>query len=160
VAASVAASLSVATAATVVTAGPSSPLYGTRLWIEELTLPGAAGDRSDAHRQRLEARLAEAQAAAASGDGSAVAQALAAYQAEVAAALEDVGDDEAQLLKLEAALATHLIVLDALIERAPPQAADAITHARTASDQAVDKIKEKKDRARPTNEPRGPREDR
>ncbi len=154
--AGLAASLILGAAATVVTAGPASPFYGTRLWIEQLTLPAAADDRAAAHLARLEARLEEAEAAAASGNGAAVAQALAAYRAEVEAALADVGDDDQQLARLEAALSTNLVVLSVLAEHVPAQAADAILNAAGASHRAVDKIKEKKggpNKPTPSNRP-------
>jgi Domain of unknown function (DUF5667) len=141
-AAGLAASLALVGAASVVGAGPASPLYDVRLWVEELTLPAAAADRSEAHRQRLEARLEEAEAAAASGNGAAVAAALAAYRAEVDAALADVSGDLSQLDRLEDALTTHLVVLDVLAERVPTQAADAIAKTEHANSRAVDKIKE------------------
>lgn len=149
-----AASLTVAGAATVLASGPESPLYAARIWLEGVTLPARGPDRSEAHRQHLEARLHEAQAAARGGDPSAVAAALAAYRSEVEAALADVGDDPVQLARLEAALATHLVVLDALADRVPPQAADSIRAAMSASDRAVSKIKERKSPpGRPAGEP-------
>lgn len=146
-----AASLILGAAATVAAAGPASPFYGARLWIESVTLPAAADDRAAAHLARLQARLADAEAAAASGNGSAVAQALAAYRAEVEAALADVGDDAEQLARLEAALSTNLVVLSVLAEHVPPQAADAIQNAAGASHRAVDKIKEKNGKPTPAN---------
>lgn len=159
VAAGLAASLALGAAATVVTAGPASPFYDARLWIEAVTLPAAAEQRAEAHEDRLEARLAEAEAAAETGNGAAVARALAAYRAEVEAALADVGDDADHLARLEAALATHLVVLDTLAGEVPAQAADAIQKAANANSQAADKIKEKKDkkdhpvRPEPSNRP-------
>ena len=149
VAAGLAAALTVAATATVVTAGPASPFYGARLWLETATLPAAADDRAEAHRQRLATRLAEAEAAAASGNAGAVAQALAAYRAEVEAALADVGDNTEQLARLEAALATHLVALDTLAGKVPSQAASAIQNAMSVSSKAVDKIKATKARPHP-----------
>src|SRR4029079_6613234 len=55
------------------------PLYPTRLWIEAATLPTSAAARIDADLQRMDARLAEALTAAASGDRGAVFAALDAY---------------------------------------------------------------------------------
>jgi hypothetical protein len=157
-AAGLAATLVLAAAATVVTAGPASPFYGARLWLETVTLPAAADDRAETHRDRLEARLEEAEEAAAAGNGAAVAQALAAYRSEVEAALADVGDDAEQLARLEAALGTHLVVLGVLAERVPPQAADAIQNAMNASNKAVERIKEKKAHPdRPQGSPRAER---
>lgn len=158
VAVGLAASLTVAGAATVLAAGPESPLYAARIWLEGITLPAGGPGRSEAHRQRLETRLDEAQAAARGGDPSALAAALAAYRSEVEAALADVGDDPLQLARLEAALATHLVVLNALADDVAPQAADAIDAALRANDHAASKIKEKNGPpGRPSSEPRNSR---
>jgi hypothetical protein len=142
-----AASLALGSAAAVLAAGPDSPLYGARLWVEAMTTPVLVDARDEAHRERLEARLEEAQGAAADGDAASIALALAAYRAEVEAALADLGDDATRLARLEAALGTHLVVLEALVDHVPAQAQPAIEAAREASDRAVAKIKEKKTKA-------------
>jgi len=123
-------------------AGPASPLYGLRLWLENVTLPAEANARADAQLELLSQRLNEAQAAAVAGDSNAVAAALAAYRAEIEELLATVDGDEARLAKLEAALGTHLVALEVLSTRVPQQAQDAIENAIDKSSKAVDRVHE------------------
>jgi hypothetical protein len=121
-------------------AGPASPLYGLRLWLENVTLPAEANARADAQLDLLSQRLNEAHAAVAAGDSNAVAAALAAYRAEIEALLATADGDDARLAKLEAALGTHLVALGVLSTRVPDQARDAIANAIDKSSKAVDKV--------------------
>ena len=139
-AALLAAALAVGVGGATLAAAPSSPLYGLRLWVENATLPAEANARADAQLALLQARLADAQQAAASGNGSAVSAALAAYRAEVADLLATAGGDEARLAKLEAALGTHLVALRTLSSHVPEQARDAIDNAIENSSRAVNKV--------------------
>jgi hypothetical protein len=141
-AALLAAALTVAFGGAALAAGPGSPLYGFRLWVETITLPSEANARADAQLALLEERLSEAQTASRAADAGAVAAALAAYRQEIADLLATVDGDEARLAKLEAALGTHLVALRTLSSHVPDQARDAIQNAIENSSKAVDKVHE------------------
>lgn len=136
-----AATLTLGTAAAVVAAPPGSPFYNARLVIETALLPTQLDARLAAYEEHLEQRLGEAAAAAAAGNSNGLAAALAAYEADVAAALDAVGNDADRLAHLEAMLAKHTAVLEALEDRVPEQAS--IDKAIESSQKAVAKIKEK-----------------
>lgn len=137
-----AAVLTMATGAAVLAAPPGSPFYQARVAIEAAFLPTQIDARLASHEEHLEQRLAEAQAAATSGDPAALTAALAAYAAEVDAALTGLGDNTALLAHLEGVLAKHVAVLTALEARVPEQAS--IDRALESSQKAVEKIKEKR----------------
>jgi hypothetical protein len=111
---------------TAAAAQPGGPLYGTRIWVEEVTLPGDPTERAAAELHRLEARLMEIQAAARTGDRSALAAAIAAYGQIEDRALEEAGTDASMLDRLRAALDRHLAVLRTVAATAPGQARAAI----------------------------------
>lgn len=136
-----AASLTLGTTAAVLAAPPGSPFYNARLVIEAVLLPAQLDARLAAYGDHLEDRLREAAVAAATGDGNALAAALAAYEADVAAALAAVGSDPELLAHLEAMLAKHTAVLEALEDRVPEQAS--VDHAIASSQKAIDKINER-----------------
>ena len=152
------ASLALATTAAVFAAPPGSPFYEARVAVEAALLPTDIDARLAAHEQHIAERLAAAQLAAASGDANALSAALAAYQAEVDAAVADVGVDTDRLAHLEAMLAKHVAVLTALQASVPQEAA--IDHALQSSQKAIEKIKEKGKNngngGRPDNAPSGP----
>lgn len=106
------------------------PLYPTRLWIEAAALPTSAAARIDADLQRMDARLAEALSAAASGDRGAVFAALDAYGQIAEDANVTSGSDAALLARVEEALSQHQAVLTAvaarLADKGNDTAADAI----------------------------------
>lgn len=137
----IAAALTFGTGAAVLAATPGSPLYDARVQLEGFFLPTETDDRVAAHERHLQARLAEAQAAADRGDVVALEAALAAYRAQVEDALADVGWDPQLLAHLEAALAKHTATLQALAARLPNQAA--IEHAIEASQKAARKLQDK-----------------
>lgn len=149
--------------AAVLAAPPGSPFYPTRVALEQAFLPSVADldDRIASRERHLEERLAEAQAAGARGDIVALAAALAAYDAEVADTLAEIGEDAEQLAHVEAMLAKHVAVLTALESRVPEQAS--IDKALENSQKALVKVKEKAKSAksakpegnRPTQEPGG-----
>lgn len=95
------------------------PLYPARMWIEGAMLPSGVEARTAVELQHLDARLAEAIAAAAQGDAGAVAAALAAYR-EIAdrasASASASGDGELEAL-VAAALEHHRVVLGAVADR-------------------------------------------
>jgi hypothetical protein len=134
----VAAALTFGTSAAVLAAPPGSPFYNARVAIEQALLPSTTDERVAAHERLLAERLAEAQAAAANGDAASLGAALAAYQAEVDAAVADVGSDPVLLAHLEDELAKHTAVLESLAARLPEQAA--IEHAIEVSQKATTKL--------------------
>lgn len=107
-------------------AQPGGPLYPTRMWLETITLPADGAARSDANILRLESRMQEILAAAASGDRAAVAAALAAYQAIADEALLAATGDAPAIERLRAALDRHVAVLASVAAQVPPHARDAI----------------------------------
>ena len=155
VALGLAATLMLGTSAVVLAAPPGSPFYNARVAIETAFLPTQVDDRLASHERHLEERLAEAEAAAASGDVVALDAALAAYRSEVDAAVADVGDDANRLAHLEAELAKHTAVLEALAAKLPEQAA--IEHAIDVSQKAARKLKDKEQHGggRPSDTPGG-----
>jgi hypothetical protein len=159
VALAMAATLTLATAAAVLAAPPGSAFYNARVSIEMAFLPMQADARLAAHEEHLAQRLADAEAAAANGNATALVAALAAYQAELDAAVADVGDDAARLAHLEAMLAKHVATLTALEVRLPDQAS--VDNALEKSQKAVVKIREKASHpaGKPTDASGGPPEE-
>ncbi len=121
--------------------GPGGPLYGLRLWVETVTLPADARARTEAEIARLEARLAEAADAAEHGNGAAVRAALEAYRETVASALQAAGDDLDRADRLEIVLERHQVVLDALDDRLPDPAAEAVKRTIERNEATIEKIK-------------------
>ena len=119
--------------------GPGGPFYAARLWVEDLTLPAEADARAAAQADRLEQRLAEAERAAAEGNGPAVTAALDAYRATADAALANAGTDPARREHLAAQLGRHVAVLEALVPLVPSRASEAI---QAAVDRAETRIQE------------------
>jgi len=108
--------------------GPGGALYEVRLWIETVSLPSDPSARAVAELSRLGERLREAESAAQGGDEGAAAAALSAYErimSEASAAVLDSGDPVAAAA-LETGLGRNVDVLQALVGRVPPRAADAI----------------------------------
>jgi hypothetical protein len=164
-----AAALTLGTTAAVLAAPPGSPFYNVRVAIEVALLPAQVDQRLASHESHLDERLVEAENAAARGDYAALAAALDAYRAEVDVAVGDVGDDADRLAHLEAELAKHTAVLQALAGRLPEQAA--IEHAIDTSQKAATKLKDKGTHAggkpssppgggKPSSVPGGPNKDR
>jgi hypothetical protein len=138
-----AASLSVGSAAAVFAASPGSPLYGTRLWLEALTLPAAGDARVAAQVEQLDQRDAEVQQATLAQDAGAVTAALAGFDQEMANAVHDAGNDPTRLAHLEAVLQKHIAVLQGVEANAPASAVPAIENAITASSKALAQIEAK-----------------
>ena len=107
------------------------PLYGTRLWIEELSLPRSASERAVAELARLRDRLTEASQAAASGDTAGASAALAAYGTIVdqASAEAILAGDAVAAAAIEAGVAANVTILEALAQRVPGPAAEAVSRA-------------------------------
>jgi len=129
-----------AAGAVVAGSGPGGPLYGLRIWAEELTLPADPAQRGEAELAHLEARLAEAREAAANGNGGAVTAALEAYRRTADAALEAAGDDPGRRERLALRLGLHVAVLEALLGEVPGRASEAIQEAVERSEEKVEEI--------------------
>ncbi len=126
------------------------PLYGARLWVEEVTLPTDANARAQAELARLQARLEEASAAANQGNGAAVKAALEAYRQIVDDSLAVTGGDLSRDERLEQVLELHQVVLQALAGQLPDQASDAVQRALERSDHALDAIAQDKAQGKPS----------
>jgi hypothetical protein len=152
-----AASLTVGSAAAVFAATPGSPLYGTRLWLETLTLPVSGDARIDAQVVQLDQRDAEVEQASLAQNPGAVTAALAAFDEEMATAIRDAGNDASKLAHLEAVLQKHIAVLQGVLAKAPGSAVPAIEAAITASSKAMAQIEAKlKQLPTPTQRPTQP----
>lgn len=117
------------------------PLYDVRIWSETLTLPSEANARAQAELNRLANRLSEASAAATAGDTNAAAAALDAYEAIVDEATTDASGNAAASATVATGVRQNIVVLNALVQRVPEQARDAIQHAIERSDSALDKVR-------------------
>jgi hypothetical protein len=104
------------------------PLYGTRIWLEDVTLPSEPAARAAAELTRLESRIAEIEAAVRAGNRGAAEAALAAYQqiSDEAVADANASGDQAAIDRLAAALDRHVDNLTRVAGQVPPQAAEAI----------------------------------
>jgi hypothetical protein len=111
--------------------GPGEAFYETRLWVESLTLPTDPSERALAQLDRLAERLREAEAAARNGNQGAAAAALAAYEAivEQASAAVLAAGDPVAAAAFETGIGRNVEVLQALIDKVPSQAAQAIGRA-------------------------------
>ena len=145
--------LGAGTGAAVLAAPPGSPFFNARIALEQILLPVDIDARLAAHEHHLAARLAEAEAAAARGDTAGLIAALAAYDAEVDAALAELGNDADQLAHLEAMLAKHVAVLTSLEARVPEQAS--VDKALEHSQKAIVNIQEKAKAGKPSHAPGG-----
>jgi hypothetical protein len=111
---------------TAAAAQPGGPLYGPRIWVEEVTLPADPSQRAAAELGRLESRISEIEAAARIGDQGGVAAAITAYGQIADEALGQAGSDPSLLDLLRLALDRHLAVLQAVAATAPTEAQAAI----------------------------------
>src|SRR5664280_186927 len=132
--------LAVLAGGAVAASGPGGPLYSARLWVETLTLPSDTTARAAAELDRLQARLDEATAAAASGNGDAVTAALDAYRQTLADAAALAAGDPTREQHLIAELGKHLAVLEALAAGVPANAAAAIQAAVLRTEGNIDAI--------------------
>jgi len=125
------------------------PLYSARIWLEEVTLPTGGPARAAAELVRLASRMAELEAAIASGDRGAATAALAAYQAiaDEAVAEADASNDAAAIAKLSALLDQHMANLQRVADQVPTQASEAIhrniERAIERNDAAIERIQAK-----------------
>ncbi|HJP89867.1 MAG TPA: DUF5667 domain-containing protein [Candidatus Limnocylindrales bacterium] len=135
------------TAAAVLAAPAGSPLYGARVALEQVFLPPSPADRIAAHERLLKERLAEAQAAADAGNMGALQASLTAYQAEVDAAVAEVGYDPALLEFLHTSLVQQTALLETMAISNPAQAAaiQGAIHANENATQHLDEVGGDKD---------------
>lgn len=121
---------------------PGGMLYQARIWTEAANLPGADQElaRAQAEIQRLGARLDEAEAAAAAGDGQALAAALNAYAAIVTEAAAGTAGDPDAVQAVQLTIERHMLVLNQLTVMAPAPAQAALQHAILSSTEALDDI--------------------
>jgi hypothetical protein len=138
---------------------PGGPLFGARLWIEELQLPAAPEARTEAQLSRLEGRLEEARTAAERGDVRAVEAALESYRDTAEDALIVASDAENRRQMVEERFARHVAVLEALAERVPERAAEAIRAAAERTEARLREIVEERPGRGPPDD-RGPQNDR
>lgn len=156
-AALLAAGLLLGGAVAVSAAPPDSPLYDTRLLLEDLTLPAAASERAEARVAALQERIKEARGAANGKNGKAVAAALKAYRAAMKDALEEAGDDPTALARLYEALGLHVEALEAIDAESGGDAQGAVDNALEDSQNAVTEI-EQRGHGKPADTPgRGPK---
>lgn len=127
-------------AGTALAARPGGLLYPARLWTEAANLPAAALPRAQAEIERLQARVLEAQQAAAAGDGPAVQAAVVAYSSIVAEAMAGANGDPAATAALEQTIVRHVVTLTALLDRVPAPARAAIENALASSTKVLDSI--------------------
>jgi hypothetical protein len=125
---------------------PGAPLYQARLWTEAANLPAAALARAQGEVDRLQARIDEAEAAAASGDSRGVVAAIDAYATIVTEAADGTDGDAAAGQLIGTTVSRHVAVLTALLDQVPATARDAIEQALVASTTALHDID---DRAAP-----------
>jgi hypothetical protein len=111
---------------TAAAAQPGGPLYGSRIWVEQVTLPADPNQRAAAELRRLESRISEVEAAARIGDQGGVAAAITAYGEIADEAFGEAGTDPSLLDLLRLALDRHLAVLQAVAATAPAEAQAAI----------------------------------
>ena len=116
---------------TALAARAGGPLYGTRLWVEEVTLPSGSSERALAELGRLRSRLDEAAQAAATNDSAGAEAALSAYAAIVdeATTRAVLADDEVAAAAIGAGVARDVTVLQALVDRLPATASEAVSRA-------------------------------
>jgi hypothetical protein len=139
-AAFLAASVFFGSSVAVLVAAPSSPFYGTRIWLETALLPASADARAAAHVDHLEARVEDAEHALGGGDPNGATTALSAYIAELEIAIKDADGDPAKLAALKSALNAHLLLLEQLEQDAPSGAQNAIHTAINDSRKAAKDI--------------------
>jgi len=152
-AAFLAASVFFGSSVAVLAAAPSSPFYGTRIWLETALLPASADARAAAQVDHLEARVEDAEHALGGGDPNGAATALSAYITELQAAIADANGDPARLAALRSALDAHVLLLEQLEANAPASAQNAIHTAINDSRKATKDIDTV---GKPTPEPPGP----
>ena len=114
-------------------AQPGGPLFATRMWVENATLPSAGPQRASTEIGRLDARLAEASAAATRGDSGAVQAALDAYRQIADDTLAATAGDPTLEALVAAALDKDRVVLGAVAASLADKGNDAAAAAVEAS---------------------------
>jgi hypothetical protein len=113
------------------------PLYGTRLALEELTLPTNAQARLEAELGLAQGRLAEIVEGVSKGDQQAAAAALTAYLAT----LDDLGDSTGGPAERALdAISKHQAVLEEVLGKAPEQARTGLENALLMSGKVIERL--------------------
>lgn len=120
-------------AGSIFAAQAGGPLYPARMWLEQSTLPGEPAARAAAELTRLDARLADALAGAARGDGGAVQAALDAYGQIADEMLAGAAGNATLENIVGAALDRHLAVLGEVASRLADKGNDTAAGALGAS---------------------------
>jgi hypothetical protein len=123
-------------------ARPGGAMYAVRLWAEMANLPTPPIERAKAEVARLQARIDEAQQAAASGDEPAVEAALVAYSTIVVEAARGTAGDAVARATIEATVELHVVALTRMVAAEPAgPARTAAVRALTASTKVVDDLR-------------------
>lgn len=150
-----AAALSLAAVAGVAAAAmPGGPLYGPRLWLQQIALPADASARAHERLSEIDERLADADGAARSHDSKGVAAALAAYADAVDAALRDAGPDPANLERLRAILSRQLAHLEELRASIPAASDAALAQAIERASDALGRVEAEQEGGTPALTPK------
>lgn len=120
----------------VAAAQAGGPLYPTRIWLENATLPSGPADRAAAELARLDTRLGDALSAAARADADAVAAALDAYRQIADETIASTAGNRDLEAIVAAALDRHVVVLTAV---ADSLAAKGNTTAEAAVETAIER---------------------
>lgn len=136
---------------------PGDPLYGVKRGLEEASLALSVTSAGDTAllMEFAQRRLAEAQALIEAGRAQDVPGALAGYERDLDRLLAQEHQADESLAKLEAALQRHEQVLSGVLERAAPQAREAIERALDHSMQGRLRVKQQRQDQRPENVPPG-----
>jgi hypothetical protein len=113
------------------------PLYGTRLAIEEIALPGEADARLEAEMARAQTRLAEIVDASARGDQGALTASVAAYEGVIGTLDRETGAGAQRALET---IRLHRAVLVGVLANAPAAAAGGLGQAISRSDALITRL--------------------
>jgi hypothetical protein len=113
------------------------PLYGTRLAIEEITLPGGGEARLEAEMARAQTRLAEIVDASARGDKGALTASLAAYEGVIGTLEGETGAGAQRALET---IRLHRAVLVGVLANAPSAATSGLDEAISRSDALITRL--------------------
>jgi hypothetical protein len=138
-----AAVLVVAMAGVAAASQPGGPLYGTRLWVETLTLPADPAARTESQLTRLDQRLQEVEAAVAAHDAGAAAAAIDAYRSILDEMLSSMPASATVETQVQAEISKHLTVLEALRLTAPTDAQDGLQNAIEHSDDGLQRLEQR-----------------
>jgi hypothetical protein len=136
---------------------PGDGLYGVKRGLEEVSLALSTTRAGDTALllDFAERRLVEAQALIETGRHGDLPAALAGYERELDRLLAQTDRDEEWLSRLEAAIERHERVLSRVLERAAPQARQAVEQALERSARGHEQVKQQRQNQPPQNVPPG-----